>query len=178
MSKYSFLVSAKEPEYFEVNGVLRLMRHGGWLVGESIEQEEISRIQSRATLRAVQLARKIAKVKEIELDEAFALLQGSGFTDGDLMGEFAEEMLTMVGNDNGTESLNAKLITAFIRSRGEGEISGEWKSLSDWSIEDTKELPRTLIRKIFDFINQEREEESGESAKKGQRKTTSVTPKD
>jgi hypothetical protein len=170
MSKYSFLVSAKEPEYFQVNEYIRLMKHGGWSVGEGIEQEEISRAQSKSTLRAVALAHKIAKTKGIDLDAAFDLLQGGGSFDSDLMGEFGNDLLSMMENDNGTEASNARLITAFMRSRGEGEISGEWKSLTDWSMEDTKVLPRPLTREIFDFINQEREEESGASVKKGKTK--------
>jgi hypothetical protein len=177
MSKYSFLVSAKEPEYFQVNEYIRLAKHGGWLVGESIEQEEIAKVQSKATLQAVQLARKISKVKDIDIDTAFGLLQAGSFSDGELMGEFADDMLSMVEAENGTEALNARLITAFIRSRGEGEISGEWKPLSDWSIEDTKELPRPLTKGIFDFINAEREEESVGTAKKAQKKTDSATLK-
>jgi len=166
MSKYSFLVSAKEPEYFEVNDYLRLKKYGGWLVGESIEQEEISKAQSKSTLRAVQFARKIAKNKNIDLDEAFALLQGGSLADGELIGDFADEMIDMVGDDSGAEFFNAKLITAFIRSRGEGEIQGEWKTLDDWALDDTKSLSRPMTRKIFDFINQEREEENGASVKK------------
>ena len=43
----------------------RLRKHGSWLVAESIQQEEISRTQSQATIRAVQLAKRIASDRNI-----------------------------------------------------------------------------------------------------------------
>ena len=76
MSKYSFLLQTKAEEYFELLPGVRLKKYGGWLVAEAIEQEEISKLQSQATIRAVQLAKRIAKDKDIQLDEAFGLLQG------------------------------------------------------------------------------------------------------
>ena len=74
MSKYSFLLQSEETEYFELLPTLRLKKHGGWLVAESIEQEEISPNQSQATIRAVQLANRIAKDKDISLEEAFNII--------------------------------------------------------------------------------------------------------
>jgi DNA topoisomerase-1 len=73
MSKYSFLLQGQEPEYFELLPSLRLRKYGGWLVAESIEQEETSRAQSQATIRAVQLAKKIAATKGISLEDALKL---------------------------------------------------------------------------------------------------------
>ena len=52
MSKYSFLLQSEEPEYFELTPKVRLRQHGGWLVAEGIEQEELSKAQSQATIRA------------------------------------------------------------------------------------------------------------------------------
>jgi hypothetical protein len=86
MSKYSFLLQAEEIEYFDLLPTLRLQKHGDWLVAESIEQEEINRTQSQATIRAVQLAKKIAAARDIALDEAFEMLQGAGgLTEMDLL---------------------------------------------------------------------------------------------
>ena len=70
MSKYSFLVQTKTEGYFELLPEIRLKKYGSWLVAESIEQEEISKLQSQATIRAVQLAKRIAASREIPLDEA------------------------------------------------------------------------------------------------------------
>ena len=141
MSKYSFLVASKEPEYFELLPTLRLRKHGGWLVSEAIEQEEISKAQSQATIRAVQLAKRIATVKGIALDEAFALLQGGAdLSEMELLSDFTEETLSMINSGGSVETSNARMVTAFIRCRGEGLIQDAWTAIDDWSIEDTKSV--------------------------------------
>jgi hypothetical protein len=173
MSKYSFLVASKESEYFEVNECLRLKKYGGWLVGESIEREEISRAQSQTTLKVVQLAKKISKAQNIELDDAFAILQGGGMTNNEMVGDFADEMLALIAGNSGTEAVNAKIVTAFIRSRGEGQIEGTWQPLSDWSYEDTKELSLALTEKVLEFVGQEQEEGAEVAEKKAQQKKIS-----
>ena len=152
---------------------LRLKKYGGWLVAEAIEQEEISKLQSQATIRAVQLAKRIATAKNIPLDEAFALLQGgSSLSEVDLLADFTEETLGMISSGSSMESSNARMATAFIRSRGQGLIDGEWKDINDWTIEDTEHLPRKIIAKVVEFIASEQDaevKEAVETAKKAQK---------
>jgi hypothetical protein len=174
MSKYSFLLQGKEPEYFTLVEGLRLRKQGGWLVAEAIEQEEISRAQSQATIRAVQLAKRIASAKGIELDEAFNLLQGGGgLSEMELLSDFTEETLSMLNSGTSMEIGNAKLVTAFMRCRGEGLIDGEWQPLDDWSIEDTKTMDRPTIAKAVEFIMSEQKAEAG--AKEAQAKKAPKT---
>jgi hypothetical protein len=164
MSKYSFLVQTKTEGYFELLPEIRLKKYGSWLVAESIEQEEISKLQSQATIRAVQLAKRIAASRDIALDEAFALLQGGGsITEAELLSEFTEETLSMITSGSSVEATNARMVTAFIRSRGQGLIDGEWRDLSDWEIEDTKNLPRKSIAKVVEFIAEEQNAETQEA---------------
>lgn len=171
MSKYSFLVQTKTEGYFELLPEIRLKRYGSWLVAESIEQEEISKLQSQATIRAVQLAKRIAAQREIPLDEAFGLLQGGGtITEAELLSDFTEETLAMITSGSSVEATNARMVTAFIRSRGQGMIDGEWQDLSDWEIEDTKNLPRKAIAKVVEFIAEEQNAETQEAA--GAKKAT------
>lgn len=152
---------------------LRLKKYGGWLVAEAIEQEEISKLQSQATIRAVQLAKRIAAAKDIPLDEAFALLQGgSSLSEVDLLADFTEETLGMISSGSSMEASNARMATAFIRSRGQGLIDGEWKDINDWTIEDTEHLPRKIIAKVVEFIASEQDaevKEAVETAKKAQK---------
>lgn len=163
MSKYSFLVQTKTEGYFELLPEIRLKKYGSWLVAESIEQEEISKLQSQATIRAVQLAKRIAASREIPLDEAFALLQGGGsISEAELLSEFTEETLSMITSGSSVEATNARMVTAFIRSRGQGLVDGEWQDLSDWEIEDTKTLPRKIIAKVVEFIAEEQTAETQE----------------
>ena len=179
MSKYSFLLQSEEPEYFELTPKVRLRKHGGWLVAEGIEQEELSKTQSQATIRAVQLAKRIATAKDIPLDEAFALLQGgASMTEMELLSDFSEETLGMINSGGSVETSNARMVTVFIRCRGEGLIDGEWLSIDDWSIEDTKSMGRAVIGKAMDFIVSEQEAEAKEAgqAKKAPRRTKEVSP--
>jgi len=173
MSKYSFLLETKAEEFFELLPGIRLKKYGGWLVAEAIEQEEISKLQSQATIRAVQLAKRIAAAKDIPLDEAFALLQGgSSLSEVDLLADFTEETLGMISSGSSMEASNARMATAFIRSRGQGLIDGEWKDINDWTIEDTEHLPRKIIAKVVEFIASEQDaevKEAVETAKKAQK---------
>ena len=175
MSKYSFLVQTKTEGYFELLPEIRLKRYGSWLVAESIEQEEISKLQSQATIRAVQLAKRIAAQRDIPLDEAFALLQGgSTITEAELLSDFTEETLAMITSGSSVEATNARMVTAFIRSRGQGMIDGEWQDLSDWELEDTKTLHRKAIAKVVEFIAEEQNAETQEAmaAKKATKRTS------
>jgi hypothetical protein len=166
MSKYSFLLQTKAEDYFELLPEIRMKKYGGWLVAEAIEQEEISKLQSQATIRAVQLAKRIASAKDISLDEAFGLLQGGGgsITEAELLSEYTEETLSMITSGSSVESTNARMVTAFIRSRGQGLIDGEWQDLADWELDDTKNLPRKAIAKVVEFIAEEQNAETQEVA--------------
>lgn len=176
MSKYSFLLETKEEGFCDLLPNLRLKKIGGWLVAEAIEQEEIGRLQSQATIKAVQLAKRIATVKGVALDEAFTLLQGGGgsISEAELLSDFTEETLSMLSSSSATEATNARMVTAFIRSRGQGLIEGEWQDITDWSSEDTALLPRRIIAQVIEFIAAEQESEMKEAgeAKKAQRKNT------
>lgn len=177
MSKYSFLLQTKEEGYFELTPTIRLKKYGGWLVAEAIEQEEISKLQSQATIRAVQLAKRIALAKDIGLDEAFALLQGGGeITETELLADFTEETLSMITSSSSVEATNARMVTAFVRSRGQGLIDGEWQDLADWTLDDSKVLPRKIIAKIVQFIAEEQDSETKETgaAKKAKTKSDSA----
>lgn len=179
MSKYSFLLQTKVEDYFDLTPEIRLKKYNGWLVAEAIEQEEISKLQSQATIRAVQLAKRIASAKGIALDEAFTLLQGGGaLTEAELLSDFTDETMAMITGGTSVEATNARMVTAFVRSRGQGMIDGEWTDLNDWELDDTKGLPRAVIAKMVEFIAAEQEAESKEAAnnaKKAQKKTPAVS---
>lgn len=177
MSRYSFLLASEESKYFELTPAIRLKQYGGWLVAESIEQEEISKGQSQATIKAVQLAKKIASAKGISLDEAFELLQGGVGSETELLSEYTEETLSMMNSGISAEQSNARLITTFMRCRGEGLVDGEWEKLSDWTIEDTKAMTRPLLSKVLEFIADEQDEEvKTAQAKKSKKKTVEAEP--
>ena len=173
MSKYSFLLQTEEAEYFELLPTLRLRKHGSWLVAETIEQEEISRAQSQATIRAVQLAKRVAADKGISLEAAFEALQGGAdLTEMELLSEYTEDTLEMLTGGTSAEAGNAKLVTAFIRTRGQGLIDGEWKAISDWTFDDTKQMDKNTITKAIEFIVSEQSQGEEEPAKKAPKRTS------
>jgi hypothetical protein len=170
MSKYSFLLATKEPEYFLLNARLRLKKLGGWLVAEAIEQEEISKLQSQATIKAVQLAKKIAESKNIKLDEAFELLQSGGdISEMELLTDYTEETMNMITSSSSVEAMNARVVTSFMRCRGEGFIDDEWKTLSDWSAEDTHAMTRDEFEQALEFVMSEQTSEAEKKAKKAKK---------
>jgi len=179
MSKYSFLLASKEDQYFQLTPAIRLKKRGGWLVAEAIEQEEISKAQSQATIRAVQLAKRIATAKGIALDEALALLQGGAeVSDLELLSDYTEETLQMISSGGSAEAGNARLVTTFIRCRGEGLIGEEWAPLSDWELADTEQMTRPIIQKAMEFIIAEQGAEEKAKAKKAPLKPVEASPKD
>ena len=173
MSKYSFLLQGEEPEYFELLPGLRLRKYGGWLVAESIEQEEASRAQSQATIRAVQLAKKISASKGVSLEEAFDMLQGgASMGEMDLLSDFTEETLGMLNSVGSVETSNARIVTTFMRCRGEALMDGEWQRTEDWSLDDTKAMGRKLIAATLEFIAEEQQAELAEAGAAKKAKTT------
>lgn len=175
MSRYSFLLASEDAQYFELTPTLRLKKHGGWLVAESIEQEDIAKQQSQSTIKAVQLAKKIAAAKDISLDEAFALLQGGETGDSQILAEYTDEALALMHGGASVEQSNARLITVFMRCRGEGFMDGEWNALADWDVEDTKEMTRPMVTAIMEFISEEQDAEvKAAQAKKAKKKTPPV----
>jgi hypothetical protein len=92
----------------------------------------------------------------------------------ELLSEYTEETLSMITSGSSVESTNARMVTAFIRSRGQGMIDGEWRDLSDWELEDTKNLPRKAVAKVVEFIAEEQNAETQEAmeAKKAMRKSS------
>ena len=173
MSKYSFILQTEEAEYFELLPTLRLRKHGSWLVAETIEQEEISRAQSQATIRAVQLAKRVAADKGISLEAAFEALQGGAdLTEMELLSEYTEDTLEMLTGGTSAEAGNAKLVTAFIRTRGQGLIDGEWAAIPDWTFDDTKQMDKNTIAKALEFIVSEQSQGEEEPAKKTSKRTS------
>ncbi len=86
----------------------------------------------------------------------------------------------MINSGGNVEAGNARMVTVFIRCRGEGLIEGEWQPLDDWSIEDTKTMGRRVIAKGMEFIMDEQQAESKEAvqAKKAPRRMKEALPSD
>jgi len=156
MSKYAFLIHGDEGQYEQINDRLRLRQYGAWLIAEKIQQDRLAKQQARQVLSAVQLAKRIADRENMSVEEAFARLQNQGEADNALMlADYLDEARDMVEGGLSRNEADAKVISIFMRTRGEGLIKGKWIGLSDWSDGDTELLDEELKDKVMLFINAE-----------------------
>lgn len=155
MSKYSSFFLVSSPEYESLADKLRIRKYGSWLAEEVWIREEQAQKRALFTLKAVELAKKIAKDKEISNDEAFQLLQSQGFAGSELSDIYGEEAAELMASMPSSQEQLEKLVTTFMRNRGEVCNSKKWEPTEDWSDEDTAKLPRPILEKIEAFMASE-----------------------
>ena len=163
MSKYSSFFLLSSPEYEKLNDRLRLRKYGSWLAEEAWLREDQSQKRALFTLKAIDLARKIAKDKDIEDAEAFELLQGTGMVDEDLVGGYAAEATALMETMPSSRSQLEQLVTVFFKNRGEVLQGKKWEATEDWSDEDTRMLTSVILEKVEAFMT---EEEAANAPKK------------
>ena len=160
MSKYSDFFLLSSAKYYELNEKLRLRSYQSWLAEEVWCREAQGKRKAKFTLEVIRLARKIAKAKGIEEDEAFQLLQAGGEDREDLLKEFGDEVNGIMELAPSNREQFEELITLFFKNRGEVMEGKKWISTSDWSDEDTQKLPATILTAIEKFMADE--ENNGE----------------
>lgn len=164
MSKYSSFFLLSSPEYEKLNDKLRLRKYGSWLAEEAWLREDQSQKRALFTLKAIDLARKIAKEKGIEDAEAFEMLQSSGMIDEELMGSHTAEATALMESMPSNRSQLEQLVTIFFRNRGEVLVGKKWEPTDDWSDDDTKMLTKPILDQVEIFMVAE---ESGSAVDKG-----------
>jgi hypothetical protein len=152
MSKYSSFFLLSSPEYEKLNDRLRLRKYGSWLAEEAWLREDQAQKRALFTLKAIDLARKIAKDKGIEDAEAFELLQGSGMIDEELVGGYAAEATALMESMPSSRSQLEQLVTVFFKNRGEVLQGKKWEPTEDWSDEDTRMLTSVILEKVEAFM--------------------------
>jgi len=151
MSKYSNIFLLSNAEYEEIGDCLRLRKYGSWLAEEAWTREEQGQKRAQFTLRAIALAKKIAQEKGIDEEEAFALLQNGG--DGQsVLQEYSEEAISLMASLPSPREQFGELITIFFKNRGEVLQGKKWTPTDDWSMEDTKMLPKELLDQVEAFM--------------------------
>ena len=152
MSKYSEFFLLSSPDYCELNEKLRLRSYKSWLTEEVWCRENQNKKKDKFSLEVIRLARKIAKVKGIEEDEAFAMLQSTGEDREGLLQEFGEEVNEIMELAPSNREQFEELVTLFFKNRGEVLDGKKWTSTSDWSNEDTQKLPSVILAAIETFM--------------------------
>jgi hypothetical protein len=175
MSKYSSFFLLSSPEYEKLGDKLRLRKYGSWLAEEAWLREEQSQKRALFTLKAVDLAKKIAREKGISEGEAFEMLQSSAMFDDEFVGSYANEAAALMESMPSNRSQTEQLVTIFFRNRGEVLQGKKWEPTSDWTDEDTKMLPKLTIELVEAFMmmeevgdqkEEEKQAEDGENPEK------------
>jgi hypothetical protein len=163
MSKYSDIFLLSSPEYCELSEKLRLRSYGSWLTEEVWCREEQNKKKAKFSLELIRLARKIAKAKDINEDEAFQLLQLNGEGREELIQEFGKEVNEIMELAPSGREQFEELVTLFFKNRGEVLDGKKWIGTSDWSNEDTRKLPSVILVAIEAFMaKEEGQEEASE----------------
>lgn len=155
MSKYSSFFLLSSAEYEKLTDKLRVRKYGSWLAEEAWIREDQSQKRALFTLKAIDLAKKIAKEKGVTDEEAFELLQSTQLNDRDVMGDFSMEAAGLMASMPSAREQQEQLVTAFMRNRGEVLIGKKWEPADEWTEEDTRKLPQMLLEQIEQFMNEE-----------------------
>ena len=152
MSKYSSFFLLSSAEYQKLGEKLRLRKYGSWLAEEAWTKEEASQKQAQFTLKAVDLARKIAAEKGITEDEAFQALSSNLSGDDAFFGQYASEVSNLMrALPSGREQFE-KLVTIFFQNRGEVLVGKKWEATKDWTEEDTRMLTKQILSEVEAFM--------------------------
>ena len=171
MSKYSEFFLLGKADYVMIGDKLRLRKFGSWLAEEGWTKEEQARQRASFSLKAVDLARKIAKEQEISEEEAFDVLQKANEGRSEVFEQYATEIDELMAlMPSGREQFE-ELVTLFFRNRGQVKVDKKWEPTDEWSDEDTRMLPKAMLALIEEFMASEDEplepaEEDAEAPKK------------
>ena len=171
MSKYSEFFLLGKADYVMIGDKLRLRKFGSWLAEEGWTKEEQARQRASFSLKAVDLARKIAKEQEISEEEAFDVLQKANESRSEIFEQYATEIDELMSlMPSGREQFE-ELVTLFFRNRGQVKVDKKWEPTDEWSDEDTRMLPKAMLALIEEFMASEDEplepaEEDAEAPKK------------
>lgn len=162
MSKYSEFFLLGSAEYEPIGEKLRLRKFGSWLAEEAWLREEQGKKRAQFTLKTIQLARRIAKAKDISEEEAFQLLQSDSAERAEMLSEFADDTARLMSLAPSNKEQFEELVTMFFRNRGEVLDGKKWLPTKDWDRDDTNKLPQILLQAIEAFMAKEDKAINGE----------------
>ena len=139
-------------------GILEIPVMGGLTVGESAAISELLAMEQSSFVAGAKIADAIAKEESISLTESFKLIEDA-IAGRDLEPEADAirlrhaariEQVAAVYAKAGQRSLEAT-VTAIIQQR---------LNLPDWSLKDTKSLPRQLFNELWQLAQEEKDAEN------------------
>lgn len=178
MSKYSEIFLVGNAEYEELGSHLRIRKYGSWLAEESWVKEDQSRDRAQFTLKAIQLARRIAKEKDISEEEAFRLLQGGEGENSIYLNDFAQETAELMTCMPSYRDQFEQLATVFLRNRGEVLNGKKWVATEDWGKADTAKLTKEMMQNLEFFMAKEENSQIDNDDTEDQGEEAEANPKD
>lgn len=158
MSKYASLLFAPE-KYHEI-GPFRFPIYEHLTPGESRIIEEITRKQTKSAFKSIKLAQRIASDKGITTKEAMKLLENADKDENeDLLYDYVDELEKLQESGVGATEQKLSWVTPFMQYRGEVKLppEGDWRQTSDWTEDDTEQMPPQLLNDVFQLILWERD---------------------
>lgn len=153
MSKYSKLFF-QEKEYHDI-GPFRFPIYEDLVAGEAEGVENIARKQAQNTYTLLKIAKAVSKKKKISVKAALEILSDAE-SDNEVLYDYAEELADIQKESATVAEQQIEMTTLFLRFRGEVKDEEGWKTVPDWSREDTLSIPSKLLNEVFEFINWER----------------------
>lgn len=154
MSKYSEFFLIGNVSYGCIGDNLRLRKYGSWLAEEAWLRDKYSQKRAQFTLKAISFAKKIASEKNIDVEEAFNMLQ-SGEDNQGVFADYAEETNMLMQAMPSAKEQAEELVTVFFKNRGEVLQGKKWVTTDDWTKDDTSKLPKTLLDQVELFMAEE-----------------------
>lgn len=155
MSKYAKLYFS-EKAYYPIEP-FRFPIYKDLVAGEAEGVEEVARKQATNTYGLLKIAKNLAAKKGISVKEALELLSSSDAAENDeQIYDYIEELNAIQAESTNVSEQKIQMVTLFMRYRAEVKDRNKWILLSDWSVEDTREMPTRMLDKIFEFIGWER----------------------
>jgi hypothetical protein len=156
MSKYTSLLFG--PDTYHHIGPFRLPVYKDLVPGEAKKLEAVSRQFTAATYKSIELAKRVAKDRDITVKEAIELLSNANDPSNEgLVMEYVAELEELENFQMGAMAQKIAFVTVLVQFRASAEIDGAWQPLSDWTEEDTEHMPPQYLNALFDFLTWERD---------------------
>lgn len=152
MKKLPFVTKPKTS--FEVVGneevgQIKLLKVNGRLAAERVELDEEEFRQTRLQLDILKLARDIASLEDMQVEDAFKLLQSFNLADP-VLSKYIDAVSSLLERQLKLMQLTDRAVTAVIRHRIVDDETGKI-GLDDWAVEDTQSLSDPLINAVYEF---------------------------
>ena len=153
MSKYSKIFFGQK-KYYDIKP-FRFPVYNDLVAGEIEGIEDTARKQANNTYTMLKIAKSVATKQDIPVQDALDALSDME-NNQELLFDYVDELAEIQSQGQSVSEMKIETVTLFMRYRAELKEKGKWVQLSDWEMDDTREMPRKLLDEIFEFVDWER----------------------